>query len=490
MIAESRRGFGVLQAALPLAAVVIEFCWLFPWLLFLSGVLYGRAATPLLPAWPAFLMLVLGAVSVRRVMATEWPLSRVRVAVVGVGVAAGLAAVKTTYYPEYAVTDPRWIGVLFTAAHDALPSVLPPVAAAVTAALLWWRGVVLGEREFTYDEVERLFRNGIGWSVFFVVLFAIYHETGAFALAAEGPTYLVAFFSLSLITLAVARLVDLWMQSQADEQQALAMNRHWLLLLLGVVGLILLAAMLISGTLPSDLRPTLARIVSPLGPVVEALFYVIFAVALVIARAIMYVIALFPGRGRILPPPAQADPLGDLLKQLQQWRVHPVVVSGARWGMVLLVVALLCVLIAVAIVRARRRQRKPGEDERESVWSTQALLAGLGSALRSWWRRRRVGASALDTAEMGSVRALYRQLLRWAAAHDVRRRSDQTPYEFRPRLEQLAPAHKDDVDSLTAAYVRARYASDPPSAEDVAGAREALERITGAEDPASRAGRM
>jgi hypothetical protein len=474
VIAERPR-FGVLQAALPLAAVVIEFCWLYPWLLLLTGLLYGSTPTPLLPAWPAFLLLLAGSVVVRRAAGTTWSMRAIRAAVLGAGFLAGLIAVKVTYYPGYVLTDFRWLPVLFAAAHDALPEVLPPVAGAVTAALLWWRGVVLGGREVTYVEIDRLFRGGIGWSVFFVILFAIYHDSRAFGLAAYAPVYLLAFFSLSLLALAVSRLVDLWSQTHADEQQALAMNRHWLLLLAGVVGLILLAAVLLSGVMPADLRPLLVRLFTPLLPIFEIAFYVIFSIALLIARVIIFILSSI--RLRTRPLPGETDPLGGLLRQLQQIQVDPGVVNTTRWGMVLLVVVLLCLLIVVAIVRARRRQRKPGEDERESVWSTRAALAGLGAALRAWWAGRRPQAGIEDTTEAAAIRAVYRDLLRWAAERGTPRRRFQTPYEFLPQLETLAPERRSEMQALTEVYVKVRYTPEMPSTEEIVGARAALDRV-------------
>jgi hypothetical protein len=473
-----RRGFGAVQTALQLTAVIIEFCWLYPWLLFLTGLLYEHPPTPVIPAGPSLLLLMGAAVTVRRAVGMNWPLPAIRSAVLGIGLLAGLAAVKATHYPAYAAWDLRWVGVLLGAAHDTLPDVPLPVAGAVIAALLWWRGVVLGGREFSYVEIDRLFRGGIGWSVLFVILFAIYHDSRAFALAAYAPLYLLAFFSLSLLALAVSRLVDLWSQTHADERQALAMNRHWLLLLAGVVGLILLAAMLVSGVMPGDLRPVLARVLAPLAPVLEAVFTVVFWVALVVARIIIGLIHLIARGGRrpVVPEP-RGDPLADLLRDLQQVRVDPGVVSGARWGMVLLAVALLCLLIAIAIVRARRRERKPGEDERESVWSTRAALAGLGAALRSLWRRRGAVMGVAEDAEVAAIRAMYRDLLRIGREMGVPRRDSETPYEYRPRLSGQLQAVPDAIAELTEAYVRVRYSAQLPAEDDIERARTALDRI-------------
>ena len=152
-------GFVLLRTLLPAGLVAIEFCWLTPWLLLFTGAFYGPGIPPLLSASAAFTVLAVGFATVRVVLARPWPLSTARAVVVGAGLIVGLAAVKAGYYPRHPAWDLRWILALAQAAHDALPVVVPAVMAALLAAVLWWRGVVLGEREFTHFEIERAFRT-------------------------------------------------------------------------------------------------------------------------------------------------------------------------------------------------------------------------------------------------------------------------------------------------------------------------------------------
>jgi hypothetical protein len=302
----------MLRALLPAGSVAMEFCWLYPWLLLFTGAFYGPGTSPLLSGGAAFVVLAAGFAAVRAALARPWALSTARAMVVGAGLAVGLGAVKTAYYPSSPAWDLRWVVALARAAHDALPVVTPAVMASLLAALLWWRGVILGERDFTHFEIERAFRRGVAWTIFFVVLFAIYGDSRGFATAASAPAYLLGFFSLGLIMLAVTRLLAIWQESQADDAQALAANRHWLLLLVAVVGLILTGASLFSGAVSLQFRPGILRILAPLAPVVEFLFLIAFSVALVIARAIIYVLSQFPRRFSPADrPPDAARPLGN-----------------------------------------------------------------------------------------------------------------------------------------------------------------------------------
>ncbi len=470
------RGFRLLRVSLPLATVVMEFCWIYPWVLMLTGLAYGRFPIPLLPAWPTFGLLLLGDLTVRAAHRTL-PLAKARLIVVSTGLCMGLLVVRHTYYPAWALWQLGWVGDLARAAHDALPTVAPPVMGALAAAALWWRGVVLGERDSTHEDSEQAFQRGVAWSVVFVLLMALYGDTSAFALTASAVSYLLGFLALGLIAMAVARLVEIWEESHADDQQALAMNRHWLALLVILVGIMLLAATLLSRAVGVDIWSHLSPLLEPLLPVVEVIFAIVFAIAAVFARAILFVLSHIRAVQPRAGAPLGENPFGDFLRRLQELAVPPEVTGGARWGMVLLGVLVLCALIALAVVRRRRSVRPGVDDERESVWSVRAALGGLGDAWRSLWQRRHHAASEREDPHVAAIRMLYRHLLHLAAAGGVPRTPWQTPYEYLPRLRLWVPERESECEIVTEAYVRVRYTPHPPAPEEIAQVRAAVDSI-------------
>lgn len=470
---------GAVGPLLALTIVAIEFTWAYPWVLLVSGAFYGATAAPLLRPAMACALLALAYLLVRAVAARPWSLRHSRTLVVAAGVLSGLTALRLAYYPGRGPLDVRWIGTLLVAAHDVLPAITPQVFAALLATILWWRGVVLGEREFSYFEVDRAFRRGIGWSVVFVILLSLYGESRGFALAASAPAYLLAFFSLSLTMLSVTRLLMLWEETHADPAQALAANRHWLLLLFGVVGVIFLLAGVLATAVHVEVWPVLVRVLRPLAPVMEVIFYMLFAVAMVIARALVFVFTRLPFRGMASPSPRTAPPpFRDLLKDLP-----PQVVSGARWGLVVLVIAALVMFVAISVVRARRRTRKRDDDERESVWSSEAVLGGLGEAWRRWLRRLRPAARDHELAAVGIMRTLYREMLQTGTAAGAPRARHQTPHEYSPVITGRLPEAGPDIEMLTEAYARARYSPQLPDPVEIAAAEGALERIKTSAEP-------
>ncbi|MDR7518353.1 MAG: DUF4129 domain-containing protein [Armatimonadota bacterium] len=458
---------------LPPARAAMEFCWLYPWIVVLGGGFYG-ATGPLLSAGWALVLLVGAQVAVRPVLDRGIPLPRARAVLVGVGLGLGFLAVHAQHYAAIPLWSPTWVASLLWAAHETLPAVPKPVAGALVAALLWWRGLALGARAASAIEVEEAYRTGVGMVVLYFIAAAIYGDTQAFQAAGPAlPGLLPAFFFLGLSTLALAHLAVIW--DRGTDERAHFPARAWLLLVVGVVGAILLAASAAAGLAAADVSTYLGLALSPLLPVVEVLFLVLFVIAGILVRLLIAVLSRLPHREMpdLQTPPTVFD---DLLRRLRELEVNPQMVEGARWGMVAVAVLLLVIAMALTIVLRRRREGSPDEDERESVWSARELLRGLAGMLPPIRRPRppaedRVGPTA------GAIRRIYRELLRLGGAHGEPRPSWMTPREHEPRLRGVFASAAEDVGVLTAVYERVRYGGARPTAEDVRAAVGALERI-------------
>ena len=134
----------------------------------------------------------------------------------------------------------------------------------------------------------------------------------------------------------------------------------------------------------------------------------------------------------------------------------------------------------------RRRQQEEDEwgvnEERESIYSSELLVAQLGELLPNWLggrgRKRPFSPYLPLTHEANTrraVRQLYQQLL---AANEPRKRA-QTPQQYG---QQLSLGQREVVQTLTDVYNEARYAADPPSVETAAAAKQAWENLQN-EDP-------
>ncbi len=468
-----------IRRLLPVVRTTMEYCWLYPWLVVVGGGFYGPTGPLLSPGWVLALMLI-AQLAVRPSLERIAPLPRARGVLVGGGLVLGLAAVRAQHFPGIPLWSPAWIGALLVAAHDALPGVPKPALAALAAACLWWRGLALGVRETDATAIEAAYKSGVAAIVLYFLAAAVY--SGSRGFAAAGPVLpgsLPAFFFLGLSALALARLALIWDRGQPDERAHFP-ARAWVLLTIGIVGLILLAASLSAGLAAADVMTYLGMALRPLLPLIEVLFVALFFVAEIIVRVIIAILSRIPRRDvpEITPPSTVFD---DLLRRLREINVHPQVVEGARWSMVAAVALLLVVGMALTIVLMRRRERKPDDDEHESVWSAQALLSGLRGLLPRIRARRDPGDAAGPAA--GRIRRIYRDLLRLGAAVGAPRHPSATPHEHAPRLREVLSGAADDVGALTDAYERVRYGGWHPPAVEVRAAESALRRIRDAAGP-------
>ncbi|MDI6772444.1 MAG: DUF4129 domain-containing protein [bacterium] len=477
---------------LPVARAVMEFCWLYPWIIVVGGGFYG-ATGPILSAGWAFLLLVGAQVAARQIADRDglpWPagggdsLPHERILLVGAGAVLGFAAIHEQYYAHLPVWHPAWVAALLQAAHDVLPEVPKPASAALAAACLWWRGLVLGARHVGAIEIEEAYKTGVGMVVVYLLAAAVYADTRGFAAAGpEMPPTMLAFFFLGLSALALARLAAIWERSRPDERSQIP-ARAWVLLITGVVGLIMLAAGMMAGMATADVFKYLGVVLRPLIPVVEALFVVLFVVAGLVVRVLIAILSRLPRREvpDIGPAPTVFD---DLLRRLRELEMHPHVVSGARWGMVLAVIAILVAGMTLAVVLRRRRERRPDEDDHESVWSVREMLRGLAGRLPRLGRRQEDDDGPSAPA-VGAIRRIYRELLGLGAGLGAPRYAWATPREHEPRLREVLPGSVAEVELLTAAYERVRYGTWRPAAVEVREAEEALERAKAS--PASGSG--
>jgi hypothetical protein len=460
----------------------MEYCWLYPWIVVVGGGLYGAAGPLIGPGW-AFVLMLGGQLAVRPALERGGGLPRARAVLVGGGLLAGLVAVHAQHYPSVPLWSPIWIGAFLQVAHDALPSVPQPALGALLAACLWWRGLVLGAHETDALAIEGAYKTGVGMIVAYFIAAAVYSDAQGFlAAGAALPGTLPAFFFVGLSTLALARLAIIWDRGQPEERAHFP-ARAWVLLVIGLVGLILLAASMSAGLAAADVTTYVGLVLRPLLPVIEVLFLALFFVAEILVRIIIAVLSRFPRRqlDPMQPPPPTV--FDDLLRRLREINVHPQVVEGARWMMVLAVILVLAIGMALTIVLMRRRERKADDDEHESVWSSRDVLGGL-KRLVPRLRRRRHDTEAAAGPSARSIRRIYRDLLRLGARLGAPRHPSTTPREHDPRLRAVLPKAAQDVGTLTEAYERVRYGGWLPPTDVQRAAEAALDRIRAQVHPA------
>jgi hypothetical protein len=165
--------------------------------------------------------------------------------------------------------------------------------------------------------------------------------------------------------------------------------------------------------------------------------------------------------------------------------ISPVVI----WIIVFVIFLIIVALIAFALRRHKgKRVTQPAEPVRfqlrmVSLSIFRSLLHLLPRLLRKlwgWlillfqgWKRH----PKQPEEPLISIRALYRNLLRWAAGHGVARIPSQTPLEYLALLEDSFPQQQEDLKRVTEGYLLARYSQRSVSQDEFDRIKEAWQRV-------------
>lgn len=343
------------------------------------------------------------------------------------------------------------------------------------AMYCFWRGT----RLTLHDSVSlhRLFRT-VTVSLLLIVGLGFFSVSQSEARALLASTELLSFFVVGLVTIALA---------SATEDRDVGLHRlGWrgMLILLGAVAAVLVLGLAIGSLFGREA-----------GAVLRALWQGLVLIIALIFSPLLYLL----GRliERLLALINLNDMLSSLINQQQAAQPSTAVASGVLdifppWLRALIqgLLALVPVLLIIALIMLvrRRRMRAPATDEeRESLWS----WGGLADDLRGLLARRPAhSAGGLRAAlarmrggdPISRIRRSYIRLLLLGEAHSQPRATAQTAGEYAPLVGALLPGTAAPVDTLTAAYERARYSPGSATAADA----DAAERAWGAIDQADR----
>jgi MFS family permease len=472
------------RLSLTLGLAAMDLCWVYPWSV-LIGLWSGGPGRPLLSPAAVLGMVMLGALTTQALGRYAAHRQSLRLGLAGLGAAAAAGAVRLDQYPGGGLVE--WVVPFLSAVALTLGQVSAPVLAFALALYVWWRGVGIGAQQPSFVDVETAFRWGIGLLIAFGLILAITTRPSLLpSLEAQTTPFVVGFFFVSLLTLALGRL-----ESLRSRTRALGLNTQWFGVLLVVAGLVVVAALILGQLLSFNLLTAATRpLFDLLGQLLVLLMYVIvIPLAYVIEWLIYLVLSLInPNTDQPPPQPPQPSDVDDLLQRLFSRVLTPELLVALK----ALGAAALVLLALVIVSRALKRWRPPGADaaatneERDSVfdpellmqlwldWLRRVLGRRLASGDRAALARGEPGAIAAE--EPVSVRALYRKVLRLGDSVGARRASATTALEHLPALRHaLEPA--DGLTDLTDAYLRARYAELDDAPAELAELRDEVARL-------------
>ncbi|MEW5719485.1 MAG: DUF4129 domain-containing protein, partial [Chloroflexota bacterium] len=142
----------------------------------------------------------------------------------------------------------------------------------------------------------------------------------------------------------------------------------------------------------------------------------------------------------------------------------------------MLIVPVALMIVAYVLLRALNRRMKQIEGEAYIREAISAEEAG-DRARRGALKKSRPPRSRAQHIAAESIRRIYAALVARAASAGVARRVAETPYEFLPRLYDKFSEQRDDIHSITEAYVAVHYGETDAAPEIVAQVRAAWRRV-------------
>ncbi|HEU5228473.1 MAG TPA: DUF4129 domain-containing protein [Ktedonobacteraceae bacterium] len=479
------------ERLLPMLFACMEACWLAAILIALADIRAFTTDIPLMPPWTPFVLMV-GAVWL-----TSW-LERSsttdseaqdggRIAGLPGSWLIYLLVVFTllfviwsgVYASAFLFFDPSWllaaIGDLlsFSAAGFHILGLI------LLSFYCCWRGIRLARSDIAPDRVLRGLRIGIGVILAVVLLHAV--SRASFANVPILLLLIPLFLFVALTAHALAHILFVRRAHPGGLQGNVISQERALLLAVGVMGIVLLlGTLLVSSFVSPAFLATAQQVLSPLGQVYEAFINVLATVVVFLLTPFFYLFSLIQFHLPTIRRPASPVKQPPVTRKPGGTTPEQVVAAIAILKVILPIVfiALVFFLIWWALRRRRVVLKRRSEDVAESVWSWDLFWSQLKAFFLALWRRffplPAVQAAQVHEEEIAgtpmvrNIRELYRAMLRWADGQGYPRKKDETPYEFRQRLDERMPLVEPELSSMTEVYAAIRYAGAAPDEADLA----------------------
>ena len=466
----------------PVAVVLMEVFWFYPWLVWVGRVPFFAGDRP--PLSLASVIVLLGAsyAVTLYLLSRNWSEGWTRAGVVGFGLVLVYAAIRSEYHAGYGLADPQWFVYIGRAILNLFSEANLLVVALPATVYLWWRGIDRGRRSLLVGDLYRTFLIGVGSFVLLIIAWRVSLGAGSLEdLAATVAPQIAAFFFFGLSALALTNLTSI-RQRMAPEESMRSFNRRWIPTLFGVIAGIVLIGVAVAGVFSPEFMAFLGRLVESAFDVAREVFYYLLLPFGYIAAALVYVgmwLINLIRRGE--PPEFQMPELFGEEEQNEIPKGEPlpeIIGVVLKWVLFAVVAILVTYFLVRAVSRFRiSRARSDVEEVNESLWSWQGFKADLVLFFNSLWQRllRRRKRSAGPEAppywygveeQFGSgrlsIREIYCRLLWQGSRFGVPHRDWETPYEYDRRLGHVLTEGAGELAELTDLYVGVRYGDTEP----------------------------
>jgi hypothetical protein len=483
----------------PLAVVLMEAFWVYPWLVWLGGWPVFSERRPALSLAAVIIVLAVSLPVTRVFLRQKWPMRTIQSVIIGGGLLTILLVLGIEYRAGFTFLSGAWFVHTGQVLGSTFVSPGTIVVALPVLLYLWWRGIILGQTTSYFRDIYRSFLLGMVALIALIIMWQI--SSGSESFAAPGPGIglsVIAFFFFGLMSIAVCHLYAM-RGSMPKEEAALTSVWRWLPIMLGVVGGMVVIGFIVASVFSEEFFVSIGHgagivfdflgkifnyLLIPLNYVFEGIFWVL-----------RFLINLLR-TNQPLQPEDIGQPGFPEMSEVVQRELPAMLMTAIKWLVIALIVAAVIFILAKAVSRFRaQRAREEIEEIHESLWSWRGVRDDLRLLFRMMgkrFQRKRVPVVALADTDEGTsrrlnVREIYRHLLREAARSGLARYRHETASEYASRLEKAVPDSREPLDRLTGLYIDVRYGETSPPEEQVDSAniiwralRGLLRRLRGA----------
>jgi hypothetical protein len=465
---KTKEGFDWLATVLyPLAVILMESFWVYPWLAWVGTWPAFAASRPVLSLASVIITLAVSLLATRLALRQPWSLWRVRATVVVSGLVVILLVLAVDYRTDYVFLSGSWFGYASHTLGTAFTNMQTFVLAIPVLLYLWWRGIVLGQTTSYFRDIYRTFVLGMLALIVLIIFWQISASSESFTKpGAEVGWYIMAFFFFGLVSIAVSHFY-LMRRSMPREEAQLTSVWRWLPIMLGVIGGVVLVGFGVASIFSPSLFDSIGHGFNAIGHFLgTALGYILWPIIFVFEWLVKFLIFLLnllrgtPEQSANATGNATQPPFPEVIpKELPPW-----VTEAIKWFVAAVIIGLVIFFLARAVSRMRqRRGRDEIEEIHESLWSWKGLrddLKELLGMLGNRFKRRPAAAGySFDEDATGrmDIREIYRHVLWEGNRSGIPRRRHETPREYSGRMMRSVPEGESSLKDITGEYEDVRY---------------------------------
>jgi hypothetical protein len=486
------RGFDWLAVVFyPLAVVLMEAFWVYPWLVWLGGWPLFSEKRPALSLAAVIIVLAVSLLVTRVMNRQKWPMRSIQGVVIGSGLAVILLVLGAEYRADYGFLSGEWFVYIGQVLGNTFVSANTVVVALPVLLYLWWRGIILGQTTSYFKDIYRSFLLGMVALIALIIIWQISSSSEKFE--APGPGIglnVIAFFFFGLLAIAVCHLYTM-RSSMPKEEAALTSIKRWLPVTLGVVGGMVVISVVVASVFSEEFFASIGHGAGIFFGFLGKIFNYILIPFNYLFDAIYWVLRYLLDLIRN-PQPLQPEGSGNMtffeMPDVTPKDLPVGAVLAIKWVVIVLIAAAVVFILAKAISRFRtQRVREEIEEIHESLWSWRGLkddLRLLFGLMGKKFQRKRAPAPPKyymddDITRRLNIREIYRHLLWEAARSGVARRPHETASEYAGRLERAVPDSGESLGRLTDLYIDVRYGETSPPEQKVDSANSIWRALRG-----------